>query len=65
MADFCVEELIGMHIDSAKAWLFVCQKIYRIIQIGDQSFMTTADYRPDRVNLKLDKDYIVVSTSFG
>jgi hypothetical protein len=64
MAEFCVEEIIGMHIDSAKAWLFVRQKIYRITQIDDKRSITTADYRPDRVNLKLDKDYIVVSASF-
>jgi hypothetical protein len=65
MADFCTEEVIGMHVECAKAWIFVCSKRYRVTQIGNQKFVCTRDFVMNRVNLKLDDNSIVIEATWG
>ena len=57
--------LVGIHINSVKAILFVYGIKYRITQRGKEHYIITMDYRPDRVNLKLTEDGIVYCLDFG
>lgn len=62
---FDEQSLVGMHLDAAKALLYICNARYRVTRKGKVAFVTTMDYIPHRVNLKVNEFDIVYSVSLG
>ncbi len=63
--NFDINDLIGMHLDSAKAWLDTCRVRYRVTRRGKQAYIITMDYVSSRLNLKADESDIVTEVTFG
>lgn len=57
--------LIGIHIDSVSEILKLYSIAFRVTKRADKWSIGTRDYRPDRVNLRLDSNSIVYYLDFG